>query len=48
MYSEEEVTMFYQDILDFGRREQVSHKENMNGDYIRRIIRENVLKYEPE
>jgi hypothetical protein len=36
---------FHQDILDFERRYQGQYNENMMGDYIWRLIRENNLQY---
>jgi hypothetical protein len=44
-YSEEQGERFHQDILDFERRYQGQYNENMMGDYIWGLIRENDLQY---
>ena len=43
--SEEQGKWFYQDILVFGNRYQGQYNENLIGDYIWVLLRENNLQY---
>jgi hypothetical protein len=44
-HSEEQGGRFHENILDFERRYQAQHNENMMGDYIWGLIRESDLQY---